>query len=618
MAPFVVKKNLMNESILPSIEEIPILSKPVILCVDDEQTILKALKTELKRTLGNKYQIETANSGEEALELIEELLEEGIEIPLVISDYIMPQMNGDELLQRIHAKTTKTLKVMLTGQAGVEGIANAINRANLYRYIAKPWEPEDLKLTVTEAIRSYFQEKQLTEQNIKLQQANQQLEQSNQEQTILINAYERFVPHQFLNLLGKKCIIDIQLGEQVEKEMSILFSDIRGFTTMSEKMSQQDNFNFINAYLSRMEPVISQHQGLIDKYIGDAIMALFPNQADDAIQAAISMLKALTDYNLTRGSPNRPTIKIGIGINTGQLMLGTVGGSERMDGTVISDAVNLAARVEQLTKTYGTPLLITEHTYSKLTDTSQYKMRVIDCVTVRGKTEPVIVYEVFDAQPPSIIELKLATLENFERGFQYFHNGQFENAQTCFEKVLQINPDDNVSQIYLENCRTVLGMMMPKQPKILIVDDVVANIRVLFTFLKKNHFEVLIAENGDMALESVSWDNPHLILLDIMMPGMNGFDVCLKLKENEKTKDIPVIFMTALSDTIDKVKGFKLGAVDYITKPFEVEEVLLRIKTHLTIHHLQQQLQAKNIELEIQNVQLKEKIKTLTTRTFLS
>jgi DNA-binding response OmpR family regulator/class 3 adenylate cyclase len=594
------------------------LDKPVIVCVDDEPLILNSLKMELRRTLNDQYLIETANSGEEALELIEELLEEEIEIPLVISDYIMPQMKGDELLQRIHAITTKPLKVMLTGQAGVEGITNTINRANLYRYIAKPWEPEDLKLTVIEAIRSYFQEKQLTEQNTKLQQANQQLEQSNQEQATLISAYERFVPRQFLKLLGKKSIIDIHLGEQVEKEMSILFSDIRGFTTLSEKMTPQDNFNFINGYLSKMGPMISQYQGLIDKYIGDAIMALFPNQADDAVQAAISMLKALADYNLTRGSPERPIINIGIGINTGCLMLGTVGDSERMDGTVISDAVNLAARVEQLTKTYGTPLLITEHTYLKLTDTSQYQMRVIDCVTVRGKTEPVIVYEVFDAEPSSIIELKLATLEDFERGFQYFHNGQFENAQNSFEKVLQIHPNDKVSQIYLENCRTVLGMMMPKLPKILIVDDVLANIRVLFTFLKKNHFEVLIAEDGEMALESVSWDVPHLILLDVMMPGMNGFEVCLKLKENEKTKDIPVIFMTALSDTVDKVKGFKLGAVDYITKPFDVEEVLLRIKTHLTIHHLQQQLQAKNIELEIQNVQLKEKIKTLTTRTFFS
>ncbi|EDN67793.1 response regulator [Beggiatoa sp. PS] len=183
------------------------MNKSVIVCVDDEPLILNSLKVELRRTLSDQYIIEIAESGEEALELIEELLAEEIEIPLVISDYIMPQMKGDELLQRIHQINTKTLKIMLTGQASVEAVANAINRAKLYRYIAKPWEPEDLKLTVTEAIRSYFQDKQLTEQNAKLQQANQQLEQSNQEQATLINAYERFVPHQFLNLLGKKALL---------------------------------------------------------------------------------------------------------------------------------------------------------------------------------------------------------------------------------------------------------------------------------------------------------------------------------------------------------------------------------------------------------------------------
>jgi class 3 adenylate cyclase/ActR/RegA family two-component response regulator len=436
------------------------LSKPVILCVDDEHTILKSLKTELRRALGNKYKIEMANSGEEALELLEELLEKNIEIPLVISDYIMPKMKGDELLQRVHTRTTKTLKVMLTGQTNVEGVAHAINRAKLYRYIAKPWEPEDLNLTVTEAVRSYFQEKQLIEQHAKLQKANEQLGELNQEQATLINAYERFVPHEFLNLLGKKSIIDIQLGDQVEKEMSILFSDIRGFTTLSEKMTPQDNFNFINSYLSQMEPIIDQYHGFIDKYIGDAIMALFPHSADDAVQAAISMLKTLVDYNLTRKHSEHPTINIGIGINTGHIMLGTVGGSKRMDGTVISDAVNIASRVEQLTKIYGTPLLITQHTYSKLTDISQYKMRVIDRVTVRGKTKPVIIYEVFDMQPAFIIELKLATLPDFEQGFQYFHNGQFETAQNCFKKVLQINNHDKISQIYLKKCRRILGMRL--------------------------------------------------------------------------------------------------------------------------------------------------------------
>jgi len=166
--------------------------------------------------------------------------------------------------------------------------------------------------------------------------------------------------------------------------MTTMFADIRGFTTLSETMTPQENFKFINGYLTQMEPIIDKYNGFIDKYIGDAIMALFPTCADDAVQAAIAMLKKLVDYNQGRQRAGYQLINIGIGIHTGPLMLGTVGGQNRMDGTVISDAVNLASRVEGLTKIYGTPLLITEQTYSSLTDVSQYHIRVIDCVTVKG------------------------------------------------------------------------------------------------------------------------------------------------------------------------------------------------------------------------------------------
>ncbi|MCK5522452.1 MAG: hybrid sensor histidine kinase/response regulator [Thiomargarita sp.] len=139
------------------------MDKPVILCVDDEQLLVDALKQQLKLQFGNNYQIETAESGSEALEIIEELLEEDIEIPLVISDQLMPGMKGNELLKQIHAIIPKTLKILLTGQADADAVGKAVNNANLYRYIAKPWEPTDFNLTVTEAVHSYFQEKELAD-----------------------------------------------------------------------------------------------------------------------------------------------------------------------------------------------------------------------------------------------------------------------------------------------------------------------------------------------------------------------------------------------------------------------------------------------------------------------
>ena len=155
------------------------MSTSVIICVDDEPFVLESLKEQLKRNLGDNYYIEVAESGEEALEIVEDLQEEGIEIPLIISDQIMPGMKGDELLIQLHSRHPKSLKIMLTGQSSTEAVVNAVNAANLYRYIAKPWDETDLSLTVTEALRSYAQDRQLAEQNEALQKINQELEQLN-------------------------------------------------------------------------------------------------------------------------------------------------------------------------------------------------------------------------------------------------------------------------------------------------------------------------------------------------------------------------------------------------------------------------------------------------------
>jgi two-component system, sensor histidine kinase and response regulator len=156
------------------------MRKPVILCVDDEKIILSSLKEQLKRRFGENYGVETVESGEEALEIIDELHEDTIDLPVVIADQIMPGMKGDELLKEIHTLAPKTLKIMLTGQANADAVGNAVNNANLYRYIAKPWQETDLTLTVNEALRSYFQDKKLEEQNAQLQHLNRQLEQWNE------------------------------------------------------------------------------------------------------------------------------------------------------------------------------------------------------------------------------------------------------------------------------------------------------------------------------------------------------------------------------------------------------------------------------------------------------
>jgi predicted ATPase/class 3 adenylate cyclase len=205
----------------------------------------------------------------------------------------------------------------------------------------------------------------------------------------LNKAFERFVPHQFLSLLGKSSIADVQLGNQVQQEMTVMFCDIRGFTSLSEKMTPQETFNFVNEYLGVMEPVIGRYHGFIDKYIGDAIMALFP-RPDDAIRCCMEMQATLDIFNKGRVMP----VRVGMGLNTGNLMLGTVGGKNRMDGTVLSDAVNLASRVESLTKKYGAGILITQHTVDRLPDAAVFNIRPVDMVTAEGREEQVEIYEV--------------------------------------------------------------------------------------------------------------------------------------------------------------------------------------------------------------------------------
>ncbi len=201
--------------------------------------------------------------------------------------------------------------------------------------------------------------------------------------------------------MGKPSIVSVRLGDNRRLTMTVLFSDIRNFTGLSEGMSPDENFApFINAYLERMGPVIRGHNGFIDKYIGDAIMGLF-EQADDALRAGLAMLDTLAAYNGERQAAGLAPIRIGIGINSGSLMLGTIGEKDRMDGTVISDAVNLASRVESLTKSYDVGFLISQNTYGQLSGREARDIRPIDVVVVKGKTQPVTIFEVFERNDPA-------------------------------------------------------------------------------------------------------------------------------------------------------------------------------------------------------------------------
>jgi adenylate cyclase len=268
-------------------------------------------------------------------------------------------------------------------------------------------------------------------------------------------AYGRFVPVQFLRLLGRPGITEVKLGDHVEQEMTLLFSDIRDFTALSESILPAENFRFINSYLSTMEPVVARHDGIIDKYIGDGIMALFPGSADDAVLSGIDMLFQLSIYNQGRAHAGFVPIRIGIGINTGLVMMGTVGGHNRMDSTVIGDAVNLASRLEGLTKSYGTPLVISANTLYALEDPGVYHIRLIDRLRFKGRYQAQSVYEVYDADPEPLRLAKQATLRTFEEALAFYHLGHTDLAQPLLQECLRIAPDDRVARAYLERCKEI-------------------------------------------------------------------------------------------------------------------------------------------------------------------
>ena len=267
----------------------------------------------------------------------------------------------------------------------------------------------------------------------------------------IINAsYERFVPKEFLTLLQKKSIIDVEIGDNSSLEMSVLFSDMRNFTMISEKLSPQQSFKFLNNYLDKMTPAINDNQGFIDKYIGDAIMALFPKKPDDAVQAAIEMNKALKLLNKDKDSD---PINMGIGIHMGTLVLGTIGKDTRMETTVISDTVNSSARLESLNKVYGTSILISGGVRFSLSDALQSQSRLIDLTAVKGKSALLEVYEVLNPDITDHYGSKLDTSKILEKVVKYFFDNKIDSAAKELKKISKYRKTDNVVQYWVDRLK---------------------------------------------------------------------------------------------------------------------------------------------------------------------
>jgi adenylate cyclase len=414
------------------------LSKPwKIMLVDDEQEVHRVTRLSLADfTFENRgVTFVNAFSGAEA----EQLIQQHPDTALILLDVVMETDDAGLSVAKFirEGVGNKMVRIVLrTGQPGQAPEDTVIINYDINDYKAKTeLTTQKLFTTVVTALRAYSHVTAIDAHRREIER--------------IASASARFVPREFLSVLQKNSIVEVELGDQVQGEMTIMFSDVRNFTTLSETMTPKENFDFINNLLNHLCPVIRNYHGFVDKYLGDGVMALFPHEADDAIQAAIAMRKQLTYFNQRHQDQGRPVIEIGIGLHSGLLMLGTIGEAQRMEGTVISDAVNLASRVEGLTKRYGASLVISEQTLMRLKDPTQYSFRFVDKVQVKGKHTTISVFEVFDGSTDEMMELKMETKSDFEHGLFLYHTKQFPEASVYFNKVLQRNPKDEAARLYL-------------------------------------------------------------------------------------------------------------------------------------------------------------------------
>jgi class 3 adenylate cyclase len=279
---------------------------------------------------------------------------------------------------------------------------------------------------------------------------------------IYASTFRKFVPVQFLDKIAKDGISSIKPGNAEHISGTVLFSDIRSFTSISEKLKPGEVFSMLNKYLAYVEPPIRRHHGYVDKYMGDGIMALFENTGEhvaavNAIHAALEMQQQLVAFNKTRTAAQESELLMGIGLHSGPMIIGTVGGTERMDSTAIGDAVNLTSRIEGMTKMYGVPLLASGETVMQEAVQELFLFRFIDLVAAKGKDEPVAIWEIIGYKNDPAAQARAQLLQPFQLGLDAFRAQRFAEAKTHFEQTLAAVPGDAVSQLYISRCAAFLA-----------------------------------------------------------------------------------------------------------------------------------------------------------------
>ncbi|SNZ00497.1 tetratricopeptide repeat protein [Flagellimonas pacifica] len=414
---------------LPGAKKIQGHEAPRILIIDDEPVNRRVLENHL--TVAG-YEITEVSSGKEALE---ELAKDH-SYNLVLLDVMMPGISGYEVCEKIREQhiASDLPVILLTAKNTVNELVVGFN-AGANDYLTKPISKNELLSRIKTHINL----------------------------NTIHRATSRFVPSEFVQSVGKQSITDVKLGDHIEKNVTVLFSDIRDYTTLAESMTPEQNFKFVNAYVGRMGPIIKENDGFVNQYLGDGIMALFPHKPESALDAAIEMQRTLALYNKRRvKEKGYVPISVGMGLHTGQLIMGIIGDSQRNDPAVISDTVNSASRVEGVTKYFGANIIISEDTLNFMADSDGFNFRYLGKVKVKGKQKAIGIFECIDGDSVESISLKLETKTDYEHGVKLFFNQNFADALVVFEKILVKNPKDTITQYFVSKTKKYISEGAPE------------------------------------------------------------------------------------------------------------------------------------------------------------
>ena len=260
--------------------------------------------------------------------------------------------------------------------------------------------------------------------------------------------YEKYIPKQFVKYLGKKSILDLVVGTQVKKEVTTLFCDIRNSAQVSTTLSLEENFNYINSYLNLVSPIIKKYNGFIDKYLGDGIMAVFM-RSRQAYDCAHAIIKAVNEKNIQNIS--MPNLDVGVSLNTGDVVFGVVGDENRKSLSIISDTVNITAKIGEVNKIYGSLVTFSKATLNDLSSNVQINYRYIGNLKQNQK-EYISVFESLDAYPKSKKDKLIKNKISFEQGVRAYVNGKFEVASKIFQDVYKKEKDDKVCYTFYNKC----------------------------------------------------------------------------------------------------------------------------------------------------------------------